>query len=172
MCGFDEEDNFWNPNSSDFLTHKIGDKRLSVAGGAKSMIVFQSRFWSGKFTDQYGETTKLGERYGNPVNTRLDLVWRFILGKASPAVSVAAQKADERKGVEMDNTEAIKNLTVPIWKQDLKEMYKDSPAEVSTILTVLSFFGANARTVEPKKSSNNPSKPKIERPKPQKISRE
>ena len=43
---------------------------------------------------------------------------------------------------------------------------------VDSFISTFSFFGANARTVEPKKSSNNPSKPKIERPKPQKISRE
>ena len=144
----DEEDNFWNANSSDFLTHKIGNKRISIAGGAKSMLVFQSRLWSGKFTDQYGNREKLGERYGKPINTRLDLVWRFVLGKGSPAVSVIAKKFDEKKGFESSDGEIIKDLTVPIWMQDLKELYKDSPKEVSTLLAALSFFGANVRTVD------------------------
>jgi hypothetical protein len=147
----DEDYNFWNPNSSDFLTHKLGNKRLSIAGGMKSMIVMQSRLLTGKFTDQYGNTTKLGERPGKQINSRLDLLWRFILGKASPAIGAAAKKLDERKGLEVDDAEMIKDLTVPIWMQDLKELYKDSPAEVSSILMALSFFGANIRTVEPKK---------------------
>lgn len=144
---------FWNTNSSNFLTHKIGDKRVSIAGGAKSMIVFQSRFWNGKFVDQYGTETELGDRYGKQINTRFDLVTNFIAGKTAPVVNVGIQKAQERKGLELDNTEVVKNLTVPIWLQDLKDLYKKDPQSVNAIVTVLSIFGANVRTVDAGKTS-------------------
>jgi hypothetical protein len=149
----EEEDNFWNTNSSDFLTHKIGNKRLSIAGGMKSMIVFQSRMWNGVFTDQYGNTTKLGERPGKQINTRFDLAVRFMAGKAAPLIGAGIKKLDEKKGVEVDDAEVLRDLTVPIWMQDIKELYKDSPAEIGALLTILSLFGAGIRTVEEKKTA-------------------
>lgn len=73
----DENDNFWNMNSSDFMTHKVGSQRIGLGGGAKTTLVFMSRLISGKFTDQYGRDSVLGERFGKQVNTRLDLMFRF-----------------------------------------------------------------------------------------------
>ena len=147
----DDDEDFWNPNSSSFLTHKIGDKKISIGGGAKSMITFQSRFWTGTFVDQYGNESKLGDRYGKQINTRFDLLTNFIAGKASPAFNVAIKKAQERKGLEIDKGDMIKDLTVPIFMQDLKDIYKDDPATVNSILTAFSLFGANLRTVEDSK---------------------
>jgi len=152
----DKNDNFWNMNSSDFLTHKIGDKRVSIGGGMKSILTMQSRFWSGKFTDQYGETTKLGDRYGKPINTRLDLVTRFGIGKAAPVFNVLAKKLDERAGRPVENDEIIKNISVPLWLQDVGELYKNDPNSVAPLLTAFSILGANVRAVEPRKSSYTP----------------
>lgn len=146
-------EDFWNPNSSNFLTHKIGDKRVSIGGGAKSMIVFQSRLFTGKFTDQYGKTTELGDRFGKQINTRFDLITNFIAGKSSPIISVGVRKAQERKGLEVDDAELMRDVTVPIWMQDLKEMYKHDPTTVNAILTAFSIFGANVRPVDPDKQS-------------------
>lgn len=153
----DEEDmkiwnDFWNPNSSNFLTHKIGGKRVSVGGGAKSMINFLSRLFTGKYVDQYGNETQLGDRFGKQINTRFDLITNYIAGKTSPAFNVAIQKFQERKGLELDNADVVKDLTVPIWMQDLKNMYKDDPASVNAILTALSIFGANVRTTDESRS--------------------
>lgn len=139
---------FWNLNSSNFLTHKIGNKRVSIGGGAKSMLTFQSRLLSGKFVDQYGNETELGDRFGKQINTRFDLITNFIAGKTSPVFNVAIKKAQERKNLEVDNADIIKDLTVPIWMQDLKDLYKDDPASVNTILTALTLFGANVRAVD------------------------
>jgi hypothetical protein len=151
----DEEDNFWNMNSSDFMTHKFGDQRLGFGGGAKTSLVFMSRLISGKFTDQYGRTSNLGDRFGKQVNTRLDLMFRFLLGKASPSISVVSKKLDERKGLEVDDADLIKNLTVPIWMQDAKSLYKDNPAAIGGLFTALSIFGANVRTVDESKKSKS-----------------
>jgi len=148
----DKKDNFWNMNSSDFLTHKIGDKRVSIGGGMKSILTMQARFWSGNFTDQYGNTTQLGDRYGKPINTRLDLVTRFGIGKAAPVFNVLAKKLDERAGRPVENDELIKNISVPLWLQDVGELYKNDPNSVAPLLTALSIIGANARTVEKSKS--------------------
>ena len=42
-----------------------------------------------------------------------------------------------------------------MWAQDMKEMYKDDPASVNIILTALTLFGANTRTVDQSKSQGN-----------------
>ena len=135
-------------NSSDFLTHKIGDKRVSIGGGMKSILTMQSRFITGNFTDQYGNTSKLGDRYGKPINTRLDLVTRFAIGKAAPAFNVAAKKMDERAGREVDDAEIIKNISLPLWTQDLGDLYKEDPQSAAPLLTALSILGANVRVVD------------------------
>ena len=150
-----EQDNFWNMNSADFLTHKIGDKRISIGGGMKSILTMQSRFWSGNFTDQYGNTTKLGDRYGKPINTRLDLVTRFAIGKAAPIFNVAAKKLDERAGRPVENDEIIKNISVPLWLQDIGDLYKNDPNSVAPLLTAFSIIGANVRTVDLSKQPKN-----------------
>jgi len=108
----DKEDNFWNMNSSDFLTHNIGDKRVSIGGGMKSILTMQSRLITGNFTDQYGNTSQLGDRYGKPINTRLDLVTRFAIGKAAPAFNVLAKKLDERAGRPVEDGEIIKKCVI------------------------------------------------------------
>jgi len=148
----EDDDNFWNMNSSDFLTHKFGDKRVSIGGGMKSILTMQARFLTGKYTDQYGVTTKLGDRYGKPINTRLDLVTRFAIGKAAPVFNVLAKKLDERAGRPVENEELIKNISVPLWIQDVGDLYKNDPNSVAPLLMTLSILGANVRTVDKSKS--------------------
>ena len=87
------------------------------------------------------------------------------MGKGSPAVGVISQKLDEKKGLEVDDKDIIKNLSIPIWMQDLKDMYKDDPTSVNAILTAFSIFGANVRTVdEPKSQDNTTSSKERKRP--------
>jgi len=148
----DDDDHFWDITSSDFMTHKFGDTRISVGGGMKSALVFQGRLLSGKFTDQYGKTTNLGERFGKQVNTRLDLGIRYLLGKASPGMSFVTKKLDEKKGLEVDDAELLKNQVVPMWMQDAKSLYKDHPVEIGTLFNILSIFGMGVRSVEETKS--------------------
>ena len=151
----DEDDDFWNMDSSNFMTHKFGNQTVGFGGGAKTSLVFMSRLWGTRFTDQYGKDTKLGDRYGKMINTKFDLIVRFAAGKASPGLSAAISKLDERKGLEVDDKELITNLTIPIWLQDAGEVYKTNPAEIGTLFNILSIMGANVRTVEPKKQGKS-----------------
>lgn len=149
----DDDDHFWDMSSSDFFTHKFGNTRVNIGGGMKSALVFQGRFFSGNFTDQYGKTTKLGERFGKQINTRWDLALGYGTGKASPGMGVLIKKAQERKGLEVDDAEILKSQVVPMWMQDSKELYKEHPVEIGTLFNILSIFGANVRTVDPSKQS-------------------
>lgn len=147
----DEEDyeDFWNPDSPNFLAFKIGDKRISFLGGIKSMIVFMSRLFGQDFVDQYGITTKFGERYGKKIDTKLDLATQFLLGKASPGTGAIRDYLDKNPNYENDD-EILQNLVVPMWIQDAKELYKEDPAAVTAMFNMLAIVGANIRKVDMK----------------------
>jgi len=148
----EDEDHFWDMTSSNFMTHNFGKTRVGVGGGAKSSLVFMARLFTGRFTDQYGKTTKLGERYGKQVDTRFDLGVNYLKGKASPGMGASIKYLDQKKGLEIDNTEMAKDLTIPMWMQDSKELYKDHPVAIGTLFNILSIFGAGVRVVEDKKT--------------------
>jgi hypothetical protein len=149
--GGDEEDyeDFWNSDSPNFLAFKIGDKRISFLGGIKSTIVFMSRLFGQDFVDQYGITTKFGERYGKKIDTKLDLTTQFLLGKASPGTGAIRDYLDKNPNYENDD-EILQNLVVPMWIQDANELYKEDPIAVTAMFNMLAIIGANIRKVDMK----------------------
>jgi hypothetical protein len=149
--GGDEEDyeDFWNSDSPNFLAFKIGDKRISFLGGIKSTIVFMSRLFGQDFVDQYGITTKFGERYGKRIDTKKDLTIEFLLGKASPGAGAIRDYLDKNPNYENDD-EILQNLVVPMWIQDANELYKEDPIAVTAMFNMLAIIGANIRKVDMK----------------------
>jgi hypothetical protein len=141
-CGDKDDVNFWDSNSSDFLTIRCGETRLDFFGGYKQQVVLMSRLATGRFTDAYGNETKLGDRYGKQINTRFDALEQYFANKLSPLASLGKRKLDERKGLELDpEEEALKGI-LPIWIQDVGALYKDHPTEIGIMLNILSIFGA------------------------------
>ncbi len=150
--GDDEDDDFWDVASSNFLTFKFGNQRLSFAGGMKTTLVFMGRligglFFGGRYVDQYGQESKLGERPGKQINTLLDLTERFFYGKAAPVPAAVIKYLDQKQGVELED-DILTGLVVPMWLQDMKELYAQNPTEIGAVYTMLSLLGANVRTVE------------------------
>ncbi len=140
------DDDFWNMNSSNFMSHRFKNQTVTFGSGVKSTLVFMGRLFGDTFTDQYGEDTKFGERYGKRINTKLDLAIRFGLNKLAPIPAVVAKKADWRKGEEEDDLAILQDLALPIWLQDAGELYKKNPTEVGVLFTALSNFGAGVLT--------------------------
>jgi hypothetical protein len=93
----------------------------------------------------------LGERFGKEINSRADLTVSFTAGKFTPSLGAVYKKLDESKGREADNEELITNLTVPMWMQDLKEVYKDDPATVGMFMNFMAMLGAQTRVVDESK---------------------
>lgn len=147
--GDDEEEDreFWDSDSPNFMSFKIGNQRVSFLGGVKTTIVFMSRLLGDRFVDQFGRESKLGERFGKKINTKLDLVLRFGLGKLAPTPGVIRDIAEKPNYEDYD--EIYQNVIMPIWLQDAKEMQKDNPAEMQALFHLLGFVGANVRTVNP-----------------------
>jgi len=149
LRGDDEEEDreFWDSDSPNFMSFKIGNQRVSFLGGAKTTIVFMSRLLGDRFVDQFGRESKFGERFGKKINTKLDLVLRFGLGKLAPTPGVIRDIAEKPNYEDYD--EIYQNVIMPIWLQDAKEMQKDNPAEMQALFHLLGFVGANVRTVNP-----------------------
>jgi uncharacterized protein YicC (UPF0701 family) len=145
--GGEDDDDFWDPTSSNFLTFKFGNQRVSFAAGARPTIVFMARLFSGKYIDQYGQESKLGERTGKQINTEFDLIVRFFTAKAAPVPAVAIKYLDKKAGVEVED-DVFKNLVLPMWLQDSQELYAQNPKEIGALYTFISLVGANVRTVE------------------------
>ncbi len=149
LRGDDEEEDreFWDSDSPNFMSFKIGNQRVSFLGGAKTTIVFMSRLLGDRFVDQFGKESKFGERFGKKINTKLDLVLRFGLGKLAPTPGVIRDIAEKPNYEDYD--EIYQNVIMPIWLQDAKEMQKDNPVEMQALFHLLGFVGANIRTVNP-----------------------
>jgi len=145
--GGEDDDEFWDINSSNFLTFKFGNQRVSFAAGARPTLVFMGRLFSGVYVDQYGQESKLGERTGKQINTRFDLIVRFFTAKAAPVPAAVIQYLDKKAGVEVEDN-VFQNLVLPMWLQDSQELYAQNPKEIGALYTLLSLIGANIRTVE------------------------
>ena len=143
----EEDREFWDSDSPNFMSFKIGNQRVSFLGGVKTTIVFMSRLLGDRFVDQFGRESKFGERFGKKINTKLDLVLRFGLGKLAPTPGVIRDIAEKPNYEDYD--EIYQNVIMPIWLQDAKEMQKDNPAEMQALFHLLGFVGANVRTVNP-----------------------
>jgi hypothetical protein len=156
LRGEDEEEDteFWNPDSSNFLSFKIGNQRVSFLGGIKTTLVFMARLWGNTFVNQYGKESKFGERPGQKINTKLDLIESFGMGKLAPTPGLIRDLADRNPNIDNDD-EIYKNLVIPMWYQDAKELEKDNPAEMRAAFNLLGFLGANVRTVDPDKMKKN-----------------
>lgn len=167
----DEEDHFWDITSSDFLSHKVGNTRIGLGSGMKSILVFMGRLWNGVYTDQTGKTSKLGERYGKEINSRWDLIESFFKGKASPGIAIGMRKLEDKKNMEMTDKEVIEGLTMPLWMQDINDMKREHPAEMSALLIGMSILGMAIRTPDQMKHGakkvvkpQKPNKPKVVKP--------
>jgi hypothetical protein len=142
------------PDSSNFLSFKIGNQRVSFLGGIKTTLVFMARLWGNTFVNQYGKESKFGERPGQKINTKLDLIESFGMGKLAPTPGLIRDLADRNPNIDNDD-EIYKNLVIPMWYQDAKELEKDNPAEMRAAFNLLGFLGANVRTVDPDKMKKN-----------------
>lgn len=156
MRGEDEEEDleFWNSDSPNFLSFKIGNQRVSFLGGIKTTLVFMSRLWGNTFVDQFGRESKFGERIGKKINTKLDLMQSFAMGKLAPTPGLIRDLSDRNPNIDNDD-EIYKSLVMPIWLQDAKELKKDNPLEMQALFNLLGFIGANVRTVDADKMMEN-----------------
>lgn len=134
--------------NSDFLKLKRGNTRIDIMGGFQQPIVLIARMLSGELTSSTtGKTYKLGEGY-NPI-TRYDIVNQYFENKTAPVMSfiLSMMKGKGFDNQPLDIKKEIANRLVPMFIQDMKELYLDDPSSVP--LGIPSFFGAGIQTYKP-----------------------
>ena len=137
-----------DPNSSDYMKIKIGNTRIDLWGGFQQEIVLASRLITGKTKTTNGVTKDISKTRQD----KADLIGIFFKNKVSPTVGLGFRLlGDTRKGedVTMEN-ELIKNV-IPIYAQDLKNLYKEHDAATASALATLAIFGGSVNTYSNKK---------------------
>lgn len=165
-AGADGED---DPRSSDFGKIKIGNLRLDPFAGLSQMVVFLSRMLSGQTKSiKTGEIKSLGEG-GFFSRNRLDVVGSFIRSKMSPAASAVVDFADapsDKKktygvpglaefewrvyfknivGEEQTLPERVVSMTIPIYTQDILEIYEKEGLLMTAAATGSDIIGIGSQ---------------------------
>ena len=146
-----------DPRSANFGKIKIGNTRFDVTGGMSSLAILASRimwtrhdgewgFWrkssvSGKFTNL------AAGKYGQ--DNVIDVLFQTLfLNKLSPLFGAARDvfQGEHFGGEEITPTSTLRNLTVPISIQELRELLEDpksAPVLQSIILEMLGISVSN-----------------------------
>lgn len=135
-----------NPLSSDFLKAKVGNTRVDPNAGFQQYIVAASRLLTGK-----EESSTSGKQYdlanpkfGQP--TRLDVVSNFTQSKLSPMAGLIAAllKGKDPTGKPVQVSKELKDRFIPLFIQDVMDVYKDDPSLLP--LGLPAAFGTGMQT--------------------------
>ena len=154
-----------DPRSSDFLKLKIGDTRVDFAGGFQQYIrVIWQTITGEKKSATTGKIEELGAKYGS--TTRTENLINFFKNKMSPIPSLAWNLGEthlNKKGERVDQygnvinyKEIARDLTIPLYASDLRDIYKQHGTGTATLLGLGSFFGLGVSNYEPKVKSKKP----------------
>ena len=136
-----------DPTSADFMKIKIGNTRIDMSAGRGSLIVLFARQLQGKLTSSVtGKTYELGEGY-KPL-TRAGLLAKFFRYKEAPVVSLIhnALAGETAIGEEFKWSRELTKMNIPIFFQDMKDLYDEGELELIPIAGPFAFFGAGVQT--------------------------
>jgi len=148
----DDEDEFLDPDSSNFMKVKIRGEdgsftTVGLAGPLHSLVTTISRSLSGKFRSATtGEIEYLGERGPmKSLNSRADVIKAYFWNKKAPGIAIMEKILDQRKGRELDSDKFWAETMLPIWMQDVSEVFEDHPTEAASLLTSLNMLGISSQ---------------------------
>jgi hypothetical protein len=151
LAGNDEDVVELNTRSSNALKIKIGNKHIDILAGFAQVVVASSRLIFGELKNKEGEIITLGQGYNVP--TRKDILYRYFESKAAPSTGVALRllgsRIDEEGvrtdpfGEEISLKNEIARNTLPMWTQNMREIYEEGDPLVNSGLLFLSVLGAN-----------------------------
>lgn len=140
-----------DPRSSDFAKIKVGNTRYDILGGFQQYIRLFSQLATGETKTLKGKVKKLdGTKFGQ--DSRYDVLLRFLRTKFSPvAAYVADAGAGENViGEEFKPTKDALQSFIPLFAQDLMELYGKEGFGPHLLSGVPAFFGVGVQTYEPK----------------------
>lgn len=150
LAGADVED---DPRSTDFGKIRIGDTRYDIWAGFQPIIRTLMQVISGqKKNTVTGEIENLGDPEKPFSPTRLDVLGRFARTKASPAAGTTINLLQGKDFMGNEVTiegEAVKNL-IPLYIQDMKEIYQTEGAGGLAATAIPSLFGVGVQNYKSK----------------------
>lgn len=165
LASLDDDDETYveyDPRSSDFGKIRIGNTRIDILAGTQQIYRTLAQFATGeKKSTTTGEIKTLGEKYGD--KTRLGVVGDFFANKFSPIMSTIYKRyaltepekemRKEEGEQEADIASIIKDLTIPLYAQDIDNLAKEHGAGLAAVFTFLSINGLGIQNFAPKEKS-------------------
>lgn len=140
-----------DPRSTDFGKIKVGNTRYDIWGGFQSTARFLSQMATGEKKTSKGTVVKLdGKKFGS--DDRLDVLGRFLRGKLAPvpATAVNALVGKNIVGEEVEASDELIKNTVPLYLQDMTEMFEKEGAAGALESTIPALFGIGVQNYEPR----------------------
>jgi hypothetical protein len=126
--------------SADFGKVRVGDARLDLGGGFLQFAVAYGRMYMGGSTSSAsGEFHRFGSGY--QAQTQEDMMERFMVNKLNPVAKFAwdVYSASEYNPFHVGDRTA--QLFIPLFIQDLKEIYEEDPDLLPIFGTAAAFGG-------------------------------
>jgi hypothetical protein len=149
-----------NPLSPDFGYFGKGHSLFGFSGGITPWIrVAAQEIMGEKDTPEGGKKDLTSHEFGQP--TRLSTGVDFLRNKAAPPVALTLDllEGENRKGEPLDRhhllnvAERFGEDAIPMVYNDTKGVHDDLGPEAAVPAAVLSFFGGDVNTFEPRKKS-------------------
>lgn len=139
-----------DPRSSDFAKIRVGNTRYDMLGGFGQYLTLGARLASGQTkSSNSGEIRSLTDgKFGQP--TRLDVLSNFGLNKAAPVPSFAIDylRGKDAVGTPFDVRKEIVSRFVPLFLQDLHDVYQDQGTK-GIAMGAPGIFGVGVQTYQP-----------------------
>lgn len=158
-AGADVED---DPRSTDFGKMKFGNTRYDIWGGFQPLVRFLAQMATGeKKSTNTGKIIKLdGKKFG--ADDRGDVALKFLRGKLAPVPASAVNLLTGKNvvGEETDAaTEAVR-LSVPLYLQDMTEIFEQEGTGEALKTAIPALFGIGVQNYGPRqKTKKAPEKP-------------
>ena len=158
-----------NPTSPDFAKIQDGNVRYDVAGGFSQWVRLFAQLLAGETkSSASGEIKKLNTGdFGS--RNRADVLEQFVRSKLSPVAGALANEflyGEDITGEKVTLGSAAKDLTIPLYIQDIASAMEDKGPTGLLSVGLPSFFGVGTQTYTQKASdgidftSMNPTKKK------------
>lgn len=156
----DELDVEWDPRSSDFGKVRFGNTRYDPWAGFQQVVRLLAQLITGqRKSTKTGKVSDLNSKTF-PYDTRADVVLNFLRSKMAPVPGTLWNLAEGENIVGEEVTpqsEIFKNV-VPLYMQDLKEIY-DQEGPTGIITTAIpAFFGIGVQNYAAKKPAKEEKK--------------
>ncbi len=138
--------------SSDFGKIKFGDFRFDIWAGFQQVVRMLSQVASGqRKSSTTGKITDFSAKQ-YPFTTRFDVVSQFMRGKLAPIPSLAVDvlEGETMMGEELKAGDILFEKTIPIYLQDMKQIYEEEGVGSMIGSGIPSLFGVGVQYYGPK----------------------